>query len=216
MNGRRISGRRRGKRMLDFTVAGIAIVLLTPLLASIALLLVLLQGSPVLFRQDRPGFRGEVFRMYKFRTMTDRRDVSGRLLPDEQRISKFGRLLRCSSLDELPELINVLRGEMSLVGPRPLLVQYLPLYDDEQRRRHDVLPGITGWAQVCGRNAVGWAEKFALDVWYVDNRSLWLDLRILALTIARVARRSGVNQPGRATVDVFVGAAESQVPHRLP
>ncbi len=162
-------------------------------------------GSPVLFTQVRPGLHGKPFRMVKFRTMTDARDASGALLPDAQRLTPFGRFLRSSSLDELPELWNVLRGEMSLVGPRPLLMEYLPLYSPEQARRHEVRPGITGWAQINGRNAISWADKFALDVWYVDHRSLFLDIRILWLTVRKVLVRDGISAAGEATMPKFEG-----------
>jgi lipopolysaccharide/colanic/teichoic acid biosynthesis glycosyltransferase len=162
-------------------------------------------GSPVLFTQVRPGMHGKPFRMVKFRTMTDACDASGALLPDAQRLTTFGRFLRASSLDELPELWNVLRGEMSLVGPRPLLMEYLPLYSPQQARRHEVRPGISGWAQVNGRNAISWADKFALDVWYVDHRSLWLDVRILWLTVRRVLARNGISAAGEATMPRFEG-----------
>lgn len=172
----------------------------------IALCVALKLGRPVLFIQTRPGLNGKPFRMYKFRTMTDERDANGQLLPDHVRLTRFGRLLRSTSLDELPELLNVLRGEMSLVGPRPLLMQYLPLYNDHQRRRHEVRPGITGWAQINGRNAISWEQKFDLDVWYVDNRSLWLDIRILFLTIWKVFKRDGISQEGEATVAPFGGS----------
>ena len=163
-------------------------------------------GSPVLFFQVRPGLRGQLFKMVKFRTMTDERNNDGALLPDVKRLTPFGRFLRSSSLDELPELWNVLKGEMSLVGPRPLLVEYLPLYTPEQARRHEVRPGITGWAQVNGRNAISWEDKFALDVWYVDHRSLWLDLRILWMTVKKVLVRDGISAAGEATMTRFKGA----------
>jgi lipopolysaccharide/colanic/teichoic acid biosynthesis glycosyltransferase len=166
-------------------------------------------GAPVIFRQQRPGLHGRPFVICKFRTMTDKRKASGRLLPDAERLTRFGRFLRSTSLDELPELWNVLKGEMSLVGPRPLLMEYLPLYNAEQRRRHDALPGITGWAQVNGRNAATWPQKFAADVWYVNNQSLWLDLKIIALTFVTVLRREGINQPVRATGDRFRGGEEA-------
>ena len=162
-------------------------------------------GSPVLFRQQRPGLSGRPFWLLKFRTMTDARDAGGVLLPDAQRLTAFGRFLRGSSLDELPELINVLKGEMSLVGPRPLLMQYLDRYTPEQARRHEVRPGITGWAQVNGRNAITWEEKFKLDVWYVDNWSLWLDIKIIAMTIWKILKREGISQPGQATMEEFKG-----------
>jgi lipopolysaccharide/colanic/teichoic acid biosynthesis glycosyltransferase len=163
-------------------------------------------GSPVLFKQVRPGLYGKPFKMFKFRTMTDERDLNGALLPDAQRLTSFGRYLRASSLDELPEMWNVLRGEMSLVGPRPLLMDYLPLYSPEQARRHEVRPGITGWAQVNGRNAISWVDKFALDVWYVDHRNLWLDVRILWLTLCKVFIRDGISAPGEATMPRFEGS----------
>jgi sugar transferase EpsL len=162
-------------------------------------------GAPVLFRQTRPGMGGKPFLMYKFRTMTDQRDTAGNLLPDEKRLTRFGKFLRSTSLDELPELINVLKGEMSLVGPRPLLMEYLGRYSPEQARRHEVRPGITGWAQVNGRNAISWEEKFKLDVWYVDNRSLWLDIKILWMTFVKVFKREGISQEGQATAEKFMG-----------
>ncbi|HWR97726.1 MAG TPA: sugar transferase, partial [Candidatus Methanoperedens sp.] len=185
------------KRALDVTVAAMALLLLSPLLLAAALAVRLRLGRPVLFRQVRPGRGGRPFVLLKYRTMSDARDGSGVLLPDAGRLSALGRFLRSTSLDELPELFNVLRGDMSLVGPRPLLTEYLPLYTPEQARRHEVRPGITGWAQVNGRNAISWEERFALDVWYVDNRSLRLDLRILALTVAKVLTREGISQEGR-------------------
>ena len=163
-------------------------------------------GSPVLFKQVRPGLNGKPFKMFKFRTMTDERGPNGALLPDAQRLTSFGRYLRASSLDELPEMWNVLRGEMSLVGPRPLLMEYLPLYSPEQARRHEVSPGITGWAQVNGRNAISWVDKFALDVWYVDHRNLWLDVRILWLTLCKVFIRDGISARGEATMPRFEGS----------
>lgn len=163
-------------------------------------------GSPVLFAQERPGLHGQSFKMVKFRTMTDKRDADGHLLPDEERLTAFGRWLRSTSLDELPELLNVFKGEMSLVGPRPLLVEYLPLYSPEQARRHDVRPGITGWAQVNGRNAISWEDKFKLDVWYVENQSLWLDIKILWLTVKKVLVREGISAAGDATMPKFTGS----------
>ena len=165
-------------------------------------------GSPILFRQQRPGLRGRLFTLYKFRTMTGARDAGGTLLPDAQRLTPFGRFLRSTSLDELPELFNVLKGDMSLVGPRPLLVQYLDRYTPRQARRHEVRPGITGWAQINGRNTLKWEEKFELDVWYVDHESLGLDVRILLLTIWKIFKREGITQPGRATMEEFFGSAE--------
>jgi len=193
------------KRVFDFVAASLALLLLAlPLLVLVWLIRRKL-GSPVLFRQVRPGLKGLPFTMVKFRTMTDERGSDGALLSDAQRLTPLGRFLRSSSLDELPELWNVLRGDMSLVGPRPLLMEYLPLYTLEQARRHAVRPGITGWAQVNGRNAISWAEKFALDVWYVDHRSLWLDMRILWLTVRKVLVRDGISAPGNATMPKFNG-----------
>lgn len=193
------------KRLFDLAVAALALLLLSPLLGLLALLVRLKLGSPVLFSQQRPGLHGKPFTLSKFRTMTDKRDAQGNLLPDAERLTKFGKFLRASSLDELPELWNVLKGEMSLVGPRPLLMQYLPLYTPEQARRHEVRPGITGWAQVNGRNALTWEEKFALDVWYVDNHTLWLDWKIIFLTLLKIVKRDGINQPGAATMKPFEG-----------
>ncbi|GAP08662.1 MAG TPA: sugar transferase [Anaerolinea thermolimosa] len=193
------------KRILDLILTIPALVLLSPLMAFLALLIWATQGRPILFRQQRPGYRGQVFTLYKFTTMRDLRTPDGSLLPDAERLTPLGRFLRSTSLDELPELYNVLRGEMSLVGPRPLLVKYLPLYSAEQRRRHDVLPGITGWAQINGRNALRWADKFRLDVWYVDHWSLWLDCKILAVTLWKVLIREGINEPGQATAQEFNG-----------
>ena len=194
-----------GKRLVDFCPTLLIIVVFSPLLALVALLVRLKLGSPVLFRQVRPGLHGRPFTMLKFRTMTDARDASGQLLPDSQRLTPFGRFLRSTSLDELPELINVLRGDMSLVGPRPLLMQYLERYTPEQRRRHEVRPGITGWAQVNGRNALSWERKFELDVWYVDHESPWLDLKIIFMTVWKIFRRDGISQPGQATAEEFRG-----------
>jgi lipopolysaccharide/colanic/teichoic acid biosynthesis glycosyltransferase len=195
-----------GKRTLDLFISLLALALLSPLLLALALLVRVRLGSPVLFRQQRPGQGGRPFRMVKFRTMTDRRDAEGRPLPDAERMTPFGRFLRGSSLDELPELWNVLVGDMSLVGPRPLLMQYLDRYTPEQARRHEAKPGITGWAQVNGRNALTWERKFELDVWYVDHRSLLLDLKILALTVAKVVRREGISAAGEATMQEFKGS----------
>jgi len=183
---------RRGKRLFDVVGAGLGVVVASPLLVLISALVWRFHGRPVLFIQERPGLDSKTFGIYKFRTMTDERDEHGRLLPDAQRLTRLGSFLRSSSLDELPELLNVLKGDMSLVGPRPLLVEYLPLYSQEQARRHDVKPGVTGWAQVNGRNAISWEEKFELDVWYVNNWSLWVDIKILWLTILKVIKRSGV------------------------
>lgn len=194
------------KRVFDVLVALAALVLLSPVMVIVALLVRWKLGSPVIFKQPRPGLHGQSFQIWKFRTMTDARAESGRPLPDVQRMTPFGIFLRSTSLDELPEIFNVLKGEMSLVGPRPLLMDYLPLYSREQMRRHDALPGVTGWAQVNGRNAAKWPEKFTLDCWYVDHQSLWLDLKIIALTFATVLKREGINQPGHATAERFQGA----------
>lgn len=196
------------KRLFDITVAGTALVLLAPLLVLLAALIRFKLGSPVLFRQIRPGLHGEPFQMVKFRTMRDAVDESGKPLPDAERLTGFGRKLRSTSLDELPELWNVLKGDMSLVGPRPLLMEYLPLYSPDQRRRHEVRPGITGWAQVNGRNAISWDEKFRLDIWYVDNLSLLLDLRILALTVRKVFAREGISGQGEVTMSRFTGSSK--------
>jgi lipopolysaccharide/colanic/teichoic acid biosynthesis glycosyltransferase len=185
--------------------SGVGLILLAPVFLGVAAAVRLSLGSPVLFRQTRPGLGGKPFEMLKFRTMRDAHDARGNPLPDAERLTPLGRFLRATSLDELPELVNVLRGEMSLVGPRPLLMEYLPLYTPEQARRHEVRPGITGWAQVNGRNALSWEEKFRLDVWYVDHRSFWLDLRILARTVAKVFAREGISQEGQATMERFRG-----------
>jgi sugar transferase EpsL len=194
------------KRGFDILVAAIAIVVLSPLLVVIALLVRTMLGTPLFFTQYRPGRHGKPFTIYKFRTMTDERDGQGKLLPDCDRLPAFGRFLRSTSLDELPELLNVLKGDMSLVGPRPLLMEYLPLYSSEQARRHDMRPGITGWAQVNGRNAISWEEKFKLDIWYVENYTLLLDCRILWLTLAKVFRREGISETGQATMRRFTGS----------
>ena len=193
------------KRAFDLLLTLPALILLAPLMGVIALLVRLKLGKPVLFCQARPGLNGEIFTLYKFRSMRDAVDADGRLLPDAARLTRFGRILRAASLDELPELWNVLRGEMSLVGPRPLLVQYLERYTPEQARRHEVLPGITGWAQINGRNALTWEEKFRLDVWYVDHWTPGLDFKILALTVWKVLRREGISAPGQATAGEFMG-----------
>jgi sugar transferase EpsL len=195
----------RSKRLMDITVAAAALVVLSPVLLAIAILVRLKLGSPALFRQVRPGKDGKPFTILKFRTMTDTRDQAGELLPDEQRLTRFGRMLRSSSMDELPELWNVLRGEMSLVGPRPLLMEYLPRYTKEQARRHEVAPGITGWVQVNGRNSLSWEEKFALDVWYVDNHSLTLDCKILAKTLVGILKREGISSDGHVSMPKFMG-----------
>ena len=194
------------KRTFDLLVSLILLILLSPVLLVIAVLVRIKLGRPVLFSQERPGLHGRLFRLYKFRSMRDAHGTDGRLLPDDERLTKFGRFLRASSLDELPELFNVIKGEMSLVGPRPLLVAYLERYTPEQARRHEALPGITGWAQVNGRNALSWEAKFKLDVWYVDNRTFWLDLKILFLTIWKALKREGISAPGSATAPEFMGS----------
>ena len=194
------------KRLFDFVLAALALLLLGIPLIFLTLQVRRKLGSPALFRQIRPGLGGRPFEMIKFRTMTDERNSKGLLLPDADRLTPFGRFLRVSSLDELPELWNVLKGDMSLVGPRPLLMEYLPLYSAEQSRRHDVRPGITGWAQVNGRNALSWEEKFKLDLWYVDNRSTWLDIRILGLTVRKVLIRDGIGAAGMETMSRFTGS----------
>jgi carbamoyl-phosphate synthase large subunit len=193
------------KRSFDVLAAAVALLIFAPVLMALALIVRLAVGAPILFKQQRPGLRGKPFTIYKFRTMSDARDAAGVFLPDSERLGRFGRFLRSTSLDELPELINVLRGEMSLVGPRPLLIEYLPRYSAEQMRRHDVLPGITGLAQIKGRNAASWPRKFELDVWYVDHRSMWLDLKIIALTIWKVLTREGINQSASVTSEPFMG-----------
>ncbi len=194
------------KRSFDLVVVGLALLVFIPVIAYLSWQIRRKLGAPVLFRQIRPGLGGKPFNMYKFRSMTDARDAAGILLSDSDRLTPYGNFLRTSSLDELPELWNVLKGEMSLVGPRPLLMEYLSLYSPEQARRHEVRPGITGWAQVNGRNALSWEEKFKLDVWYVDNWSLWLDLKIIFLTIKKVFMRDGINAEGEATMPCFTGS----------
>jgi len=193
------------KRLLDLALTIPVLVLISPFLLVIAVLVLITHGRPVLFRQLRPGYRGKPFYVYKFRTMTEDSDEQGNLLPDTHRLTRLGSFLRSYSLDELPEFFHVLTGKMSLVGPRPLLMRYLERYTPEQMRRHDVLPGITGWAQVNGRNTLTWEDKFRYDVWYVDHWSLWLDIKILAITFWVVIKREGINQPGRATADEFMG-----------
>jgi lipopolysaccharide/colanic/teichoic acid biosynthesis glycosyltransferase len=195
------------KRAIDLMLSMSAALVLAPLLILLSLIIWMNLGKPVLFRQQRPGLGGRPFWLLKFRTMLDAADASGRPLPDEQRLTPFGALLRRSSLDELPELWNIIKGDMSLVGPRPLLMQYLPLYTTEQMRRHDVRPGLTGWAQVNGRNAISWEEKFKLDLWYVENHTLWLDVRILATTVKRVLRPEGISEAGHATATPFQGTS---------
>lgn len=193
------------KRLFDTLSALLGLIVFSPVLVVTAILVRSKLGSPVLFKQQRPGFHAKPFYVYKFRTMNDQRDAEGKLLPDEVRLTPFGKLLRRLSLDELPQLLNVVKGDLSLVGPRPLLMQYLPLYSHEQARRHEVRPGITGWAQVNGRNAISWEEKFKLDVWYVDNQSFLLDLKILWMTFNKVFKREGISQDGQATMEVFKG-----------
>jgi lipopolysaccharide/colanic/teichoic acid biosynthesis glycosyltransferase len=195
------------KRLIDVSASAAGLVVLFPALVVIGAAVRVNLGAPVLFRQRRPGKNGELFDIVKFRTMRDSRDAGGALLPDEQRLTRFGAALRSYSIDELPELYNVLRGDMSLVGPRPLLVEYLPRYSPEQARRHDVKPGLTGWTQIHGRNALGWEEKFELDVWYVRHQSVWLDLKILGATVLTVLRREGIHAAGHATMPRFMGSA---------
>jgi lipopolysaccharide/colanic/teichoic acid biosynthesis glycosyltransferase len=196
------------KRLFDVLASLLGLLLLSPVIAILAMQIRRKLGSPVLFRQTRPGMDGRPFQMVKFRTMQDAFDNDGGLLPDSQRMTSFGSFLRLTSLDELPELWNVVRGDMNLVGPRPLLMEYLPLYSKEQYRRHQVRPGVTGWAQVNGRNAISWEEKFKLDVWYVDNRSFWLDLKILSLTVKKVLVRDGISGEGEATMSKFTGSKD--------
>lgn len=199
------------KRFFDLFISFFALILLAPVLLLVALQIRRKLGSPVLFRQTRPGLFGRPFCMIKFRTMRDAVDAQGNPLPDSERMTPFGQFLRSASLDELPELWNVLKGEMSLVGPRPLLMEYLPLYSPEQARRHEVRPGVTGWAQVNGRNALSWDEKFKLDVWYVDQQSFWLDLKIILLTIKKVFFREGISAAGEATMPRFTGSSSGKV-----
>jgi lipopolysaccharide/colanic/teichoic acid biosynthesis glycosyltransferase len=194
------------KRVFDFLLSFVSLLLLLPALMLLALLVWVNIGTPIFFAQTRPGLHGKAFTMLKFRTMTNARGADGELFSDAERLTRFGRFLRSTSLDELPELWNVLKGDMSLVGPRPLLTEYLPLYSSEQVRRHDVRPGITGWAQVSGRNAISWEKKFKLDVWYVDNQSFWLDVKILFLTVRRVLQRQGISADGEATMPRFTGS----------
>jgi sugar transferase EpsL len=200
---------RHFKSLIDLLAALLALLLLSPLLLVIVVMVYQRLGAPVLFRQQRPGHGERPFQLLKFRTMTNQRDASGALLPDAQRLTPFGRWLRATSIDELPELLNILRGEISFIGPRPLLMQYLPLYSPEQARRHDVKPGFSGWAQINGRNALSWEEKFRLDVWYVDHQSFWLDLRIFLITIWKVIRREGISAAGEATMAPFMGSASA-------
>ena len=194
------------KRLFDLIIAFSTLLILLPVIIVVAVLIRFKVGSPILFTQERPGLNGKVFKMMKFRSMLDGKDKHGNLLPDNERMTKFGTFLRSTSLDELPGLFNVLKGDMSLVGPRPLLVQYLPLYSSEQARRHNVRPGITGWAQVNGRNAISWEQKFKLDVWYVDNQSFLLDIKILLLTVKKVFVREGISADGHVTIEPFKGS----------
>jgi sugar transferase EpsL len=198
------------KRLFDLLATSLGLVILSPLLLALALSVWLVHGSPVLFRQKRPGYRSRPFMNLKFRTMTEKRDAQGNFLPDTERLTRLGRFLRSTSLDELPEMFNVLRGEMSWVGPRPLLMQYLERYSPEQARRHNVLPGITGWAQINGRNALTWEEKFRLDVWYVDHWSLGLDLKIILQTFRKVVHREGISQEGHISAEEFMGSPPNQ------
>lgn len=194
------------KRSIDMMLSGIALIILSPVCVVLMILVRVKLGSPVFFAQERPGRHGKIFRMYKFRTMTDARDEKGELLADEERLTDFGRMLRSTSLDELPELWNILKGDMSIVGPRPLLVRYLPRYNKRQRHRHDVRPGLTGWAQVNGRNAISWEQKFEYDIQYVKHESFLFDFIIVLMTIGKVLRRSGINQDGNATMEEFMGS----------
>jgi len=197
------------KRFFDFFISLLVILALSPIILIVAVLIKIKLGSPIIFKQERPGIHAKPFYVYKFRTMTDKRDNRGILLPDHLRITQFGNLLRKLSLDELPQLFNVLKGDISLVGPRPLLMEYIELYTVYQARRHEVKPGITGWAQVNGRNSISWEEKFELDVWYVDNHSFWLDIKILILTVVKVFKREGINQTNRVTIDKFTGTKQN-------
>jgi len=202
------SGLPFSKRVFDLIATSLGLLLLSPFMLLTALFVAIFLGTPILFRQKRPGYKGGPFYIYKFKTMTDASDSAGNLLPDSQRLTRLGRFLRALSLDELPELINILRGEMSLVGPRPLLMEYLERYSPEQMRRHDAYPGLTGWAQVNGRNTITWQDKFALDVWYVDHWSFWLDIKIILLTIWKVIKHEGISQPGQATTEYFMGNSD--------
>lgn len=197
------------KRTFDLIVSITVLVVTLPLMASLAFIIVWKMGRPVLFTQKRPGLHGEPFMLYKFRTMTDEKDDEGKLLPDSERLTSFGTRMRSLSLDELPQLINVIKGDISLVGPRPLLMDYLVLYNDTQKKRHTVKPGITGWAQVNGRNSITWEEKFAMDVWYAENRTFLMDMKIIFMTIKKVVRREGINEEGESTASAFQGNDQS-------
>jgi sugar transferase EpsL len=194
------------KRLFDLLLASFAVIIFAPFILILTILIRYFMGSPIVFKQQRPGLNAKSFYIYKFRTMNSQKNNHGELLPDAQRLTNFGRFLRSTSLDELPSLWNVLKGEMSLVGPRPLLMEYVPLYNAEQARRHEVKPGITGWAQVNGRNAISWQEKFKLDIWYVDHQSLWLDMEIIFLTVKKVFFRDGISAKGEATMPKFTGS----------
>ena len=196
------------KRFLDFILSLMALIILSPILLIIYILVRIKLGKPAIFKQERPGKNEKIFTLYNFRTMTDEKDKDGNLLPDEKRLTKFGNVLRSTSLDELPELVNILKGDMSIVGPRPLLVEYLPLYNEEQKRRHNVRPGLTGLAQVSGRNNLSWEEKFKDDVYYVDHISLWEDIKIILKTVGKVLKREGISQEGNATMEYFKGNKE--------
>ena len=200
--------RRFGKRLFDIIASFLWLIILMPMLLIVAVLVRLKLGSPILFRQERPGLNSKTFKLYKFRTMTDDKNVNGQLLPDEKRLTLFGKILRSSSVDELPELWNILKGDMSLVGPRPLLVEYLTLYSAKQLRRHDVRPGLTGYAQVNGRNAINWEDKFNFDCWYVDNLGFWLDIRIIFATVMKVFSREGISSDTSQTMESFTGNSE--------
>jgi sugar transferase EpsL len=202
------------KRLFDIISSVAGLIVISPLLVVLAVLVRLKLGSPILFRQQRPGLGGKAFVIYKFRTMTDQRDASGNLLPDEQRLPAFGRFLRSMSFDELPELLNVLKGDMSIVGPRPLMMKYLERYSPQQARRHEVKPGITGWAQINGRNTISWEDKFKLDVWYVDNWTFWLDMKIILKSVWMVVAKEGIIQQGRATMDEFMGTPQNDAVER--
>ena len=197
------------KRLLDFTLSFLALIILSPVLLVTAVLVRIKLGSPIIFHQERPGKSEKIFRLYKFRSMTDECDENGNLLPDNERLTRFGRILRSTSLDELPELLNILRGDMSIVGPRPLLVKYLPLYNEEQKHRHDVRPGLTGWAQANGRNAISWEEKFKLDVWYVQHISFWVDVKVIFMTVKKVFCRDGISSETSVTMEEFSRTKES-------
>jgi len=193
------------KRVFDIILSLLLILIFSPIIIIVSIFIYFTMGEPILFRQIRPGLNEKLFTIYKFRTMNNKRDKNGDLLPDKDRLSKIGKIIRSTSLDELPQLFNVLKGDMSFVGPRPLLEEYLSLYNEEQKRRHSVIPGITGWAQVNGRNAISWEDKFKYDVWYVDNQSFWLDMKILWMTFLKVIKRDGISQNGQATMEKFRG-----------